>query len=42
MKAAVDLSDPKKANLEFADQPANKTPKEDKEDNAKVYKIPNE
>jgi hypothetical protein len=40
--AAVDLRDPKKAYLEFADQPANNTPYTPKEDKANVYKIPNE
>ena len=40
--AAVDRSDPKKAYLELADQPANKTPYTPKEDKAKVYKIPKE
>jgi hypothetical protein len=34
------LNDPKKAYLEFADQPANKTPYTPKEDNAKVYNKP--
>ena len=40
--AAVDLSEPKKAYLELADQPANNIPYTPNEDKAKVYKIPNE
>jgi len=40
--AAVDRREPKKAYLEFADQPAKSTPYIPKEVKAKVYKIPNE
>ena len=39
--AAVDLNEPRKAYLELALQPANKTPYTLKEDKAKVYNIPN-
>ena len=38
----MDRNDPKKAYLEFADHPANRTPYTPKEDKAKVYKIPSE
>ena len=40
--AAVDLSEPKNAYLELADQPANNTPYTPNEDKANVYKIPND
>ena len=40
--AAVDLREPKKAYLEFADQPAKSIPYTPNEDKANVYKIPNE
>jgi len=40
--AAEDLIEPKKAYLELAAQPLNKTPYTPKEDNAKLYKIPSE
>ena len=37
----MDLNEPKKAYLEFADQTANKTPYTVNDDKAKVYNIPN-
>lgn len=40
--AAVDRKEPKKAYLEFADQPAKSIPYTPNEDKAKVYNIPNE
>ena len=37
---AVLLKEPRKAYLEFADQPANKIPYVDKEETANIYSIP--